>query len=231
MTRKNSAPAAWLASVAVALLLVAPVLAQRPSPPVRVGILIYSGVFNTEFIAPLDVFNHAAGRAQGRLEVFTVAPGQGTITTAEGLRVLADYTFQNVPAIDWLIVPSGEKYRTDIQDETLVGWIRRVGEKASVVHSNCWGAFLLGAAGLLDGRQATTFPSSFDEFAKRFPKVKVRRDAQLVDDANVVTTAGGIVSYDGALYLVEKFFGIEVARGVAGGLVIDWDKRRTILRR
>ena len=199
---------------------------QIQDQPLRVGILIYDGVFNTEFIAPLDIFNHAAGRLEGKMEVFTVSPTEGPVTTAEKLRVVADYTFASAPAIDWLVVPSGENYRTDVKDNTLVGWIRKVGSRAKVVHSNCWGAILLGGAGLLDGKRATTFPSSTAAFAKMFPEVKVQHDALLVDDDGAVTTAGGVVSYDGALYLVEKHFGLELASGVAEGLVIDWNSRR-----
>lgn len=193
---------------------------------IRVGILVYQGVFNTEFIAPLDIFTHTAGRLDGRMEVFTVSPGEGAVRTAEGLRVTADYNFGNAPGIDWLVVPSGENYRTDIENRKLVAWIAEVGGRAEVVHSNCWGAFLLAAAGLLDGREATTFPASLDEFAGQFPKISVQRDLILVDDSGAVTTAGGVISYDGALYLVEKHFGPEMAEAVASGLVIDWEQRR-----
>ncbi len=200
--------------------------AQSKSAPIRVGILVYEGVYDTEFIAPLDVFNHAGGATGGKLRVFTVSPQAGTVRTAEGLRIQADYTFRNAPAIDWLVVPSGAKYKTDQADQRLVGWIRKVGGKSKLVHSDCWGAFLLGAAGLLDGKQATTFPASLDEFARHFPRVKLRRDLTLVDNAGAVTSAGGDVTFDAALYLVEQHLGLDVARKVAAGLVIDWDARR-----
>lgn len=198
---------------------------------IRVGILIYEGVFNTEFIAPLDVFDHTAGRTEGKLEVFTVSPTDDLVTTAEGLRVQADYSFKTSPPIDWLVVPSGEHYRTDVDNKELVGWIRGVGDHAQVIHSNCWGAILLAGAGLLDDRHATTFPASTEEFAEMFPRVKVEHDATLVEDSGAITTAGGVLSYDGALYLVEKEFGLETARGVAEGLVIDWDARREALQK
>lgn len=193
---------------------------------VRIGILVYEGVFNTEFMAPLDVFDHAARLVGGQIEVFTVGPDAGSVTTAEDLRILPRYSFATVPAIDWLVVPSGENYREDMKNPALVAWIHRVGAQAQVVHSNCWGAFLLGAAGLLDGKQATTFPQNLDDLAQRFTAVKVRRNLALVDDDGVVTSAGGVVSYDAALYLVEKYFGAEVADKVAEGLVIDWAARR-----
>lgn len=216
----------WYAALAVLLFLALALLLPAQDRPTRVGVLIYNGVYNTEFIAPLDVFDHAATHTNGRLQVFTVAPEFGSVTTAEGLRVMPRYSFATSPRIDWLIVPSGENYPEDTQDEALVRWIRTIGGEAALVHSNCWGAFLLGAAGLLDGKQATTYPQSLDEFAQAFPRVKVARNSLLVDDAGAVTSAGGVVSYDAALYIVEKHFGPEVARSVATGLVIDWDRRR-----
>ena len=203
--------------------------APQSPQPVRVGILIYEGVFNTEFIAPLDILTHTAGRLEGQMEVFTVSPAEGPVRTAEGLRVLADYTFDSVPGIDWLVVPSGENYLTDIENDSLVGWISGAGDHASIIHSNCWGAYLLAAAGLLDGRKATTYPDSVGDFAERFPKIDVQRESMLVDDSGAVTTAGGVISYDGALYLVEKHYGVELASGVASGLVIDWEARRAKL--
>lgn len=222
--------ARWLVSLAVVVLLGPSAMTRAQTARIRAGILVYEGVYNTEFIAPLDVLNHAAAHSGGRLEVFTVSPRFASVTTAEGLRILPQYSFSTVPAIDWLIVPSGENYRADSRDEALVEWIRATSRGAQVVHSNCWGAFLLGAAGVLDGRQATTYPQSLDEFAERFPQVEVRRDLRLVDDDGVVTSAGGVVSYDAALHLVEKYFGAEVARKVAAGLVIDWETRRKAYR-
>ncbi len=226
MTERNKQR---LAALLACVFLGAPApLAQTSGQPIRVAILVYDGVYNTEFIAPLDVFNHAETLTRGRIQVFTVAPSTGPVTTAEGLRILPQYSFANAPAVDWLILPSGANYHADIQNKALVGWIRDTGKRSQVVHSNCWGAFLLGAAGLLDGKQATTFPPSLEEFAQRFPAITVRRDAQLVDDRGALTSAGGVVSYDAALYLVEKQLGLELARRIAGGLVLDWDARRSL---
>ncbi len=81
----------------------------------------------------------------------------------------------------------------------------------------------MGAAGLLNGKRATTYPASLDQFAEAFPEVDVRRGVHLVDDHNVVTSAGGVTSYQAALYLVEKHLGREVAQKVAQGLVLEWD--------
>lgn len=206
---------------------VLPAQVPKPAPrPLRVGILIYDGVFNTEFVAPLDVFQHAEARTK-KVEVFTVAPHLGSVLTAEGLKVIPHRTFADAPNVDILVVPSGKHYEKDMHDRALVAWIRERSAKARIVHANCWGAFLLGAAGILDGRWATTFPADTSRLQKTFPRAIVKADANLVDDPGqsgqprLITSAGGVVSYDAALYLVEELLGPEVAENIAAGLVFD----------
>ncbi len=202
---------------------------DKPKPsqrPLRVGILIYDGVLNTEFVAPLDVFQHAEARTK-KVEVFTVAPRLGSVLTAEGLKVLPHRTFADAPNVDILVVPSGKNYEKDMHDPVLVAWIRERAGKAKIVHANSWGAFLLGAAGILDGRWATTFPPDTSRLQKAFPRAIVKADATLVDDPaepsrpRVITSVGGVVSYDAALYIVEDLLGRELAERIAGGLVLD----------
>ncbi len=190
---------------------------------IRVGILVYEGVYDTEFVAPLDVFRHAATYTSGRLEAFTVAPHGGAVRTAEGLRFQPDYSFRTAPIIDWLIVPSGKNSDTDMKDKKLVAWIREVGRRAQIVQSNCDGAFLLGAAGLLDGKRATTYPMSIDKFAATFAKIKVLRGPRFVDDNGTVTSPGGASSFEPALYLLGKHFGDLLSEKVARELLVDWN--------
>lgn len=206
---------------------VLPAQVPKPAPrPLRVGILIYDGVFNTEFVAPLDVFQHAEARTK-KVEVFTVAPHLGSVLTAEGLKVIPHRTFADAPNVDILVVPSGKHYEKDMQDPALIAWIRERSAKARIVHANCWGAFLLGAARILDGRWATTFPADTGRLQKTFPRAIVKADAKLVDDPGqsgqprLITSAGGVVSYDAALYIVEELWGRELAEGIASGLVFD----------
>jgi len=129
--------------------------------------------------------------------------------------------------VDILVVPSGKHYEKDMQDPALIAWIRERSAKARIVHANCWGAFLLGAARILDGRWATTFPADTGRLQKNFPRAIVKADAKLVDDPGqsgqprLITSAGGVVSYDAALYIVEELWGRELAEGIASGLVFD----------
>ena len=92
--------------------------------------------------------------------------------------------------------------------------------------SLCWGAFLLAEAGLLDGGPATTFPTEWDQFEREYPEIDVKRDISFVDAGHALTSVGGVKSYDVAMYLVERIYGSEVALGIAGGLLIDWDLSR-----
>lgn len=193
--------------------------------PLRVGFLVVDGVYNTELTAPYDVFQHTHHHLAGGpgMEVFTVSPDGEAVTTAEGLRLLPDHGFDDAPEIDVLVVPSAEGSRDrDLDNEALIQWVRRTGERASLLVSLCWGAFVLAEAGLLDGRSATTFPADYSLFSRRFPEVSLRVNVSFVHDGTALTSEGGIRSFDVALYLVDLIYGEEVARNIGRGLLIPW---------
>ena len=202
---------------------------EKPPAPERsrdlhVGFLIVDGVYNTELMAPFDVFHHTVFHTSPGMRVFTVAPASTPVTTFEGLRILPDYTFDNAPPIDVLVVPSAEhSMDRDLEDAVMIGWVRRTGLRARTVLSLCDGAFVLAKAGLLDGRDATTFPADVERFRRTFPAVDVKEGVSFVHDGPALTSAGGAKSYDAALYLCQKLYGRKTARGIAGGLCIDWD--------
>ena len=193
--------------------------------PLRAGFLIVDGVFNTELMAPWDVFQHTAHHSAPHpgIEVFTVATEDRPITTAEGLRLLPDYTFDSAPDLDILVVPSAEHSRDDDRrNERLIAWVSRAGRQARFIVSLCWGAFILAEAGLLDGHACTTFPGDYQSFAEAFPSLDLRVNASFVHDGAVLTSQGGARSYDVAMYLDDLLFGESVAQGVGTGLLIDW---------
>jgi transcriptional regulator GlxA family with amidase domain len=192
--------------------------------PLRsVGFLVLPGVYNSELVAPYDVFHHLRFRTQGYPEVFTVAPTAGPVVTFEGLKLQPDYSFADAPAIDVLVVPSAEhNMDTDLADQALIRWVRETGGKAAQVLSLCDGAFVLAKAGLLDGLEATTFPGDQERFAEMFPGAKLVRDVSFVHDGKAITSVGGAKSYEAALYLVEALYGRAAAERIGTGLVIDW---------
>ena len=182
----------------------------------NVGILVFDGLFITEFSAPFDIYKHVGAE----VNVFTVAPKKGTIKTYEGVTLQPDHVFGQEPRIDVLVVPSGiHSIDTDLDDDAFIGWIRRTAGSAEYVTSHCWGGFSLAKAGLLDGRDCTTFPSSIDDLQKKFPQVKTRKDARFVVAGKTITSNGGLAAYEAALFVVEQLYGKTKADAVATGLV------------
>ena len=187
--------------------------------------LVVDGVYNTELIAPMDVFDHTRYHdPQGLgIQVVTVSPDGQPITTAEGLRISPDYSFANAPKADILVVASAEGSRDrDLENLALIDWVRRTGSEARYVMSLCWGAFVLAEAGLLDEHACTTFPSDYGRFAQTFPELDLRFNVSFVHDRQRLTSQGGIRSFEAAMYLVDLLFGEEVATGVGSGLLITW---------
>jgi len=134
----------------------------------------------------------------------------------------------NLPSIDILVVPSAEHHLdTDLNDQVMLDFVRKVSKDALYVTSHCDGAFVLAQAGLLDEVASTTFPSDIPKYRERFPHLDVRDSVLFVHDGKFITSAGGAKSFEAALYLCEVLYGAEIARTLAGGLVIDWNLTTT----
>lgn len=193
----------------------------------NVAFLIMDGTYNTEFTAPYDIFQHTQYRKNIKaMNTFTVADTKDPITTFEGIRILPDfdYTKDELPPIDILVVPSAEHHLdTDLENTILLDFIRKVDENALFMTSHCDGAFVLAKAGILDGMTSTTFPSDIDAYKKMFPHLNVQDSVLFVHDKKYITSAGGAKSFEAALYLCEYLYGKEIADSLAKGLVIDWD--------
>lgn len=202
------------------------VTANAPQTEWNVAFVIVDGVYNSELVAPMDIFHHTVFHTDPAMRVFIVAPDMAPVTSFEGLRILPDYSFSSadLPEIDVLVVPSAEhSMDTDLQDDALISFVREKGGKAKYVMSLCDGAFVLARAGLVDGHVSTTFPSDIQKYKEMYPDLEVLSDVSFVHDDNLITSAGGAKSYDPALYLSELLYGRDVARGLGRGLVIDWD--------
>jgi transcriptional regulator GlxA family with amidase domain len=181
-------------------------------------------VYNSELMAPYDVFQHTIFHTEGGIDVFTVAPEIDTITTFEGLNLIPDHSYDSAPEIDILVVPSAENsMSSDLENVELISFVREIGKNARFVMSLCDGAFVLAKAGLINGKESTTFPSDIDRYRSMFPELTVYENVSFVHDQNLITSAGGAKSYDPALYLVQLLYGDQVAKGVGKGLVIDWN--------
>jgi len=188
----------------------------KEEKPVTVAILLFDGVEIIDYSGPWEVFGAAGFR------VHTVAAKPEPIKTVFGQRVIPDYTLENSPPAEILLIPGGSVSRA-LNDPRLIAWIQAHSRESRYVMSVCTGAFLLAKAGVLDGLSATTIRHSIDKLAKFAPKTKVVRDHRYVDNGKVITTAGLSAGIDGALRLVWKITGKEQAQSTAAGLEYRWN--------
>ena len=192
----------------------------------NVAFLIMDGVYNTELTAPYDIFQHTIFRDSIKaMNTFLVANTLEPITSFEGIRLLPDFNYleDNLPPIDILVVPSAEHHLdTDLEDEVMLDFVRKVDKTAMYMTSHCDGAFVLAKAGILNNAVSTTFPSDITKYKTMFPHLDVRSDVLFVHDGKYITSAGGAKSFEAALYLAEILYNKQIAQSLAGGLVIDW---------
>lgn len=191
----------------------------------RAAFVVTEGVFNSELMAPYDVLHHTRFRDDlDYIEPFVVSPDGGPVTTFEGLRVDAHYSYETAPPADILVIPSTEhSMDRDLEDDAYMEYVMAAAENAEWVLTVCDGAFPLAKTGLLDGRQATTFPADREALAMLFPAIQMRDDVRLVVDGKFITSVGGAMSYEPAFWLVEHLWGPERVAGNAEGLAWPWD--------
>ena len=166
---------------------------------------------------PLEVFCNASG-----YDVQIGNPGlENCLLTNRGLSLTGAIPIREIKGpIDTLVIAGGPGAETGVYDEEFVSWIAEAGSRSRRVASICTGAFLIAAAGLLDGKEAVTHWRFCDQLAKEFPKVKVRPEPIFLRDGSVSTSAGITAGIDLSLALVEEDQGHQAALDVARFLVM-----------
>ncbi len=187
-----------------------------------IGIIVFDDVLTSEVIAPAEVFASAIERGllpDGRVLLIGVE-SQALIRTAEGVRLAVDCTLADAPDLSVLIVPGANDVDALMEHAGLNAFIRKHAEAAEYVASVCAGAFLLGSAAVLDGKQATTWWGGEASLQAQFPQINVVFDAPVVSDQRVITANGGLVAYRAALVLLARLTSAEAAQQVYDGLGI-----------
>jgi transcriptional regulator GlxA family with amidase domain len=187
----------------------------------KVGILIFPEVEVLDFCGPFEVFSVTRLDEDRRREdpspydVVLVAEWAGPIVTTGGMRVTPDHTLLDCPALDVLVVPGGWGTRREMRNDRLIAWIAERGPQASILASVCTGSLLLGRTGLLDGKKAPTHWRVLDEMRRWFPALTVIDDRHVVEEGDVITSAGISAGIDMALRVVARHHGEAVARATA----------------
>ncbi|WP_375465248.1 DJ-1/PfpI family protein [uncultured Methylobacterium sp.] len=173
---------------------------------IRIGLLVFPRVQQLDLTAPYEVFASLPGA-----EVHLVGASLDTVASATGLPLTPTTTFAACPNLDVLCVPGGIGVNALMRDEAALAFVRARGERARYVTSVCTGALVLGAAGLLRDRRATTHWAALDLLAA-FGATPVR--ARVVRDGHLITGGGVTAGIDFALTVVSELAGIEAAQGV-----------------
>ncbi len=184
------------------------------------AILLFDSVQIIDYTGPYEVFGPA-------FKVITVSEKPGMLRTVNNMKVTADYSIDNSPTPDILVLPGGAGVRAAANNPRLITWIQEKTKTAKVVMSVCNGAFFLQRAGLLDGLTVTTTASFIDSLQALVPTAKVVRDKRFVDNGKIITTAGLTAGIDGALHVVGKLLGSGWEPTVARMEEYNWDPTST----
>jgi transcriptional regulator GlxA family with amidase domain len=195
--------------------------------PHRVVMVTYPDAQLLDLAGPLEVFSRTdrwlaelrpGGPRAYTVEVVATAPGP--LAMSSGLELVARRSFREVEAADTLLVGGGIGYAAACADAGLLAWLRDQADRVERIGSICTGALVLAAAGLLDGREATTHWAWCDRLAAAAPTCRIDRDAIWVRSGHVFTSAGVTAGMDLALALVEEDWGKATALAVAQELVV-----------
>ena len=174
-----------------------------------IGIVVFDGVLTSEVAAPVEVF----GYEDSGFRTYLISEKKGIVRTQEGLKLEVDFSFSDSPDLNVLIVPSSYDVEGIMNNEAIVSYVRTQAQKADYLASNCAGAYIMGAAGLLDHRQVVTYVGGGTGLQEKFPDARVQDDEQhnIMVDGNYVSSNVGLVSYEAAFKLLEMLKGKSVA--------------------
>jgi AraC family transcriptional regulator, transcriptional activator FtrA len=192
---------------------------KAAKPPHHVAIVVFDGVELFELAVAVDVFGTVVTGPDGcplyRLSVCGPAP---SVTTAAGFAMEVPSGLDAARAADTIVVVPARF--PDRAPEALLDVLRAASDDGKRILSLCTGAFVLAAAGLLDGHTATTHWSECADLARSYPRVRVDPKVLYVDEGNLLTSAGSAASLDLCLHVVQRDHGTETATRVARDLVV-----------
>jgi transcriptional regulator GlxA family with amidase domain len=185
---------------------------------IPVAFVITDDAVTIDFAGPWEVFKDVflkdRGKTLAEQEVFrlyTVSDTREPVKTSGGMRIVPDYTFDDAPEPAIVVVPAQRG-----RSPKMLQWIRERSAQSQVVMSVCTGAFVLGDAGILKGKKATTHHLYYDEFQTAFPDVLLQKNKRFVESDSVLFTAGGLsTGIDLALHIVQLYGGTGLAEETA----------------
>jgi transcriptional regulator GlxA family with amidase domain len=177
---------------------------------IPVAFVISDGAVTIDFAGPWEVFKDVLIQERGKtmaeqsvFSLYTVSDSRQPVRTSGGMKIVPDYTFDDAPLPAIVVIPAQNG-----RSPKMLDWIRKMTLQSDVVMSVCTGADVLGDAGLLKGKPATTHHLFYDEFHNAFPDVLLEKNRRFVQSDPIIFTAGGLSSgIDLALHIVKLYVG------------------------
>ncbi|EPY8494407.1 GlxA family transcriptional regulator [Pseudomonas aeruginosa] len=186
---------------------------------IRVAVLAFNGVSLFHLSVPGIVLGTAqSATSEPHYEVNYFAETPGMVNSDQGIGLAVTHGLELIEASDVIVIPAWGN-QSVAASEQLVKALQFANAQKKLIVGLCLGAFVLGDAGLLDGKEATTHWAVRGEFARRFPEVRFRPEVLYVSAGNIITSAGTVAAIDCCLHLVRQRLGADVANRTAKMLV------------
>lgn len=186
-----------------------------------VAVIAFDGISPFHLSVPCAVFGEDRTNAcVPKFELLVCAAEKGILQTTAGFTIGTRYGLKDLAKAATIIVPSWRD-TAELPPKSLLDALCKASQQGAQIVGLCLGSFVLAAAGLLDGRPATTHWFWADELARRYPLVRVKPDVLYVDDGNIITSAGTAAAIDCCLHILRLRYGAQVANYVARRMVVS----------
>ncbi|MEM8563389.1 MAG: DJ-1/PfpI family protein [Pseudomonadota bacterium] len=197
------------------------------STPLSLGAIVYPGFEMLDLFGPLEMFSLLG---PDKVRIHMIAQTKGPVTAAmsmdieHGPKVLAEYDFEDAPALDVIMLPGGMGTLPELENPAMLSFLAERAKQATITASVCTGSALLAKAGVLDGYKATSNKQLFKLAVAQSDKVEWIEEARWVDDGPVVTSSGVSAGTDMSLAIIERLFGAEVAESAMSDAEYSWHR-------
>ncbi|MBI3478958.1 MAG: helix-turn-helix domain-containing protein [Nitrosomonadales bacterium] len=186
-----------------------------------VAIIAFNGISPFHLSVPCAVFGEdRTGACMPKFELLVCSVEQGKLQTSAGFTIETRHGLKDLPKAATIIVPSWHN-PAEPPPPALLQALQKAHRRGAQIVGLCLGSFVLAAAGLLDGRRATTHWFWSDELARRYPLIQVDSNVLYVDDGNIITSAGTAAAIDCCLHMLRQRYGAKVANQVARRMVVS----------
>lgn len=186
--------------------------------PRTVSAVLFEDFELLDVFGPLEMF----GVLSAQFRITLVGPTEGPVRSAQGPEAIADIGYVDAPTSSVVLVPGGKGTRRLVEDRPFLAWLKEWASRADYVTSVCTGSGVLAAAGLLDGRRATSNKRAFEWAQRQGDGVDWVAEARWVEDGDRWTSSGVAAGIDMALAFVAHLHGRDVARALADRVEYDW---------